>query len=160
VRTMFDSTTPSAIPTTAVLVAGYVDGKWAWKPADWTRWPPAARATITINARNHHAIILDIENGDARPEQANAWVIGAGPATGWVPTLYGARGVLEVTRRFIVKAGLDCDWAVADPTGVPHLPRGYAVCQYAWPNAGSPGHYDMSVVADWWPRRVGTPRPI
>lgn len=159
-RTMFDSTTPRNIPRTAALVMGYANGKYAWSARDWALWPPARHVFLSVNAWYHQAIVLDVEWGDATAQQANGWIIGSAPVTGWVPTLYGSKSKLDEARPLVAAAGLDCDWFLADPTRIPHLPAGYAACQYAWPGLGSPGHFDMSVVADWWPRAVGTPRPV
>lgn len=159
-RTMFDSDQPEAIPSTAQLVAGYVTGTGAWSPMQWARWPPARHVAISRNAWYHYAIVLDVENGAAKVEQANGWIIGAGPASGWVPTIYGSRSTLDRCKLLVAQGKLDCDYWLADPDGIPHLPAGYAACQYAWPGRGSPGHFDMSVVADWWPRKVGTPKPV
>lgn len=37
-RTMYDSTNPGAIPASAALVAGYVDGLYRWSDAAWARF--------------------------------------------------------------------------------------------------------------------------
>lgn len=159
-RTMFDSTTPRAIPSNAVLVAGYANGRYAWSPLDWKRWPAAAHVVISVNAWYASALVLDVENGDATPEQANGWIIAAERVTGWTPTLYGTKETLDRCKVFVAQANLACDYWLAEWTGIPHLPSGFAACQYAAPGHGSPGHFDMSVAADWWPRNVGAPKPI
>jgi hypothetical protein len=159
-RTMFDSTTPWDIPADAQLVMGYVNGQYAWRAQDWRRFPVMRRVALSVSAFYFHAIVLDVEGQDASPDQANGWVIGAARASGWVPTLYGSEATLDRCKVLIAEARLDCDYALADPDGIPHLPAGYGVCQYAWPDRGSPGHFDMSVVADWWPRKVGSPKRV
>jgi hypothetical protein len=157
---MFDSTSSSDIPRDAALVAGYGDGRYRWTKHDWARFPPARCVVIATSAGFFAAIVLDVELGDATPEQAPGWIDGARLTTGWIPTLYGTRATLDRCRSLVTAAGLDCDYGLADWTGIPHLPAGYAFCQYASPDQHSGGHFDVSVVADWWPRAVGTPRPL
>jgi hypothetical protein len=155
---MFDSTSARDIPVNAQLVAGYGNGRYLWAPSDWHRFPPATHVVISVNAWYPHAIVLDVEGGDATPEQANGWIIASQATTGWVPTLYGTRATLDRCRRLANIGHLDCDFWLAEWTGIPHLPPGFAACQYAAPGHGSPGHFDMSVVADNWPRPVARPK--
>lgn len=159
-RTMFDSTNARDIPVNAALVAGYANGRYAWSPADWKRWVAQSHVVISVDAWYHAALVLDVEFGDARPEQVNGWIIGAEKATGWTPTLYGTKSTLDRCKVLVAQGKLEADYWLAEWTRVPHLPAGYAACQYAAPGHGSPGHFDMSVVADWWPRNVGAPKPI
>jgi|HubBroStandDraft_6_1064221.scaffolds.fasta_scaffold103670_2 hypothetical protein len=158
--TMFDSTSAADIPPDAKMVAGYGDGAYKWTPADWARFPRARGVVIATSAGYFTAIVLDVETGDARPQQAPGWADGSRLTTGWVPTLYGTKATLDQCRPLVAAAGIDCDYWLADWTTVPHLPAGYGACQFAAPGHGSPGHFDMSVVASWWPRTVGTPRPL
>jgi hypothetical protein len=157
---MFDSVSATEIPREAALVAGYGDGAYKWTPQDWALFPPARCVVIATTAGFFTAIVLDVEAGDATPEQAPLWIVGAKRATGWVPTLYGTKATLDRCRLIVANAGLDCDFWLADWTGIPHLAAGYAACQYAAPGHGAGGHFDQSVVAAWWPRTVGTPRPL
>lgn len=159
-RTMFDSTTARDIPINVALAAGYANGRFAWSATDWKRFPPSSHVVISVNAWYHSAIVLDVETGDATPEQVNGWIIGAEKATGWTPTLYGTKSTLDRCKLLVAKGKLTCDYWLAEWSGVAHLPAGFAACQYAAPGHGSPGHFDMSVVADWWPRNVGAPKPI
>lgn len=69
-RLMFDSTTPSAIPVTAELVGGYVNGQYAWSSADWNRFPGAQQVRINVTGDPALGNCLDVETGDATPEQA------------------------------------------------------------------------------------------
>ena len=149
---MYDSTRARDIPPSADLVAGYVDGRYAWSAADWARWPVSKHVAITISAWHHNAIVLDVEPGDATPEQCNGWLTAIPAATGWIPTLYGNRPALDRARHLAELVKLEVDYWLADWTGTPHLPIGFSACQYAAPGHGSPGHYDLSVVADNWPR--------
>lgn len=158
--TMFDSTTAADIPPGAKMVAGYGNGTYKWSTADFARFQRARAVVIAVSAGYFNAIVLDVELGDAIPDQAPAWIDGSRLTTGWVPTLYGTKTTLDECRPLVTAAGVDCDYWLADWTGIPHLPAGYGACQYAAPGHGSPGHFDMSVVASWWPRAVGTPKPV
>jgi len=46
VRTCYDAIHPANIPTNAQMVAGYVDGRYAWSAADWARFPHSVKARI------------------------------------------------------------------------------------------------------------------
>lgn len=152
-RTMYDSVTPADIPTGAELVAGYINGRYRWSPPEWARWAAAKCVYITVTAAYDVALVLDVEAGNAVPTDAPSWVQRAGPATGWVPTLYGTRATLEQCSRLMPKSVRYSTW-LADWTGHEHLPAGYDLCQWAAPGYGSPGHYDLSAVADDWPRKL------
>jgi hypothetical protein len=70
---MFDSVTISEIPAKAKAVAGYTAGNW---PTYWQLvkdFPHAFVLDIAI-AASFDATCLDIEGGDARAEEAPAWV--------------------------------------------------------------------------------------
>jgi hypothetical protein len=70
--TMYDSVTPSAIPLDAKAVAGYVGGNFPSFSLIVQRCPKALHKSIAVNAEED-ADILDIESGDAVPEQYPAW---------------------------------------------------------------------------------------
>lgn len=71
--TMYDSVTLTEIPANAEAVAGYVNGRWPTYTQLAAKWPHAHRVSIAVNAEAD-ADCLDIENGDATPAQAPAWV--------------------------------------------------------------------------------------
>ncbi len=71
--TMYDSVNLSQVPANAVAVAGYVNGQWPTFPTLKTRFPHARRLSIAVTA-DADADALDVEKGDATPEQAAAWV--------------------------------------------------------------------------------------
>lgn len=71
--TMFDSITLDAIPLKAEAVAGYVGGLWATFRELAARWPNSHRLSIAVTP-SESADCLDVEKGDARPEQAPAWL--------------------------------------------------------------------------------------
>lgn len=71
--TMYDSVTISEIPKTAKEVAGYVGGNWpTYKPLK-VAFPHADVLSIAVSAKEN-ADVLDVESGDAAPNQAAAWV--------------------------------------------------------------------------------------
>lgn len=71
--TMYDSVTVSEIPHGAKAVAGYVGGSWPTFRSLVTGFPKARRVSIAINSQEA-AECLDVESGDASPEQAASWV--------------------------------------------------------------------------------------
>lgn len=163
-RTMFDSTTPWEIPRDAEMVAGYVDGRYAW-PQEWfDLFPDAVHVTISaIGAKVAH--VGDVEVGCIWPP-ANAvpWVLRA-RAAGIDPTIY----VNEMNDWVPTRAAFDLagvprpHWWVANYDGVVEIPAGSVAKQYAHPRdagraASAPlrawetgKHYDASAVADHWP---------
>jgi hypothetical protein len=150
--TMFDSTTPGDIPATAGIVAGYVDGAFAWKPIDWGRFPNAQHVSITVVGAAG-AKVADVETGDLTPPTAAGWALREMQASRR-PTLYSNRSTwpLIVEDLALVGIGVEqVDWWAADPTGSQHLVPGSVATQYAWPSKGSPGHYDLSVTDGAWP---------
>src|SRR5580692_176816 len=68
---MFDSADPNGIPAYARYVAGYVDG--GDFPQLVARFPHAQHLSIATNA-GLVADCLDVERGDATPDQALGWV--------------------------------------------------------------------------------------
>lgn len=71
--TMYDSVTLTEIPANAQAVAGYVNGRWPTYKQLIVKWPYAQRVSVAVTAEVD-ADCLDIENGDATPAQAPAWV--------------------------------------------------------------------------------------
>ena len=151
--TMYDSTAAADIPANAQAAAGYVDGLYRWSAADFARFPVYKRITIdptTGKMGGIYADGLDVENGDATPEQAAQWLRDwqAGLTPSDVPILY-----FNVDTKPAVDAacaGLTFLWWAADWTGEPHLVDGSAATQYADPTT-SGGHYDLSVLGPTWP---------
>lgn len=71
--TMFDATNVSQIPSNAVAVAGYVNGHWPTFDQLHTSFPHSHRLSIAVSVAAD-AECLDVEQGDATPDQAPAWV--------------------------------------------------------------------------------------
>lgn len=149
-RTMHDSTTAADIPANAQIVAGYVSGRYRWSDPDWARFPRAIKVRIATQASVNDGHVLDVEPGDATPEQAPGWVR-MRRAAGIDPTIYCNLSALPQVQAAFRSAGVpEPHYWVARYDGVANLPSGCVAKQYIDP-PGSGGHYDLSAVADFWP---------
>lgn len=156
-RTMYDSVTARDIPASAGMVGGYIDGKYAWSPADWARFDHADKVRIVISAKTNDGDVLDVEPGDATPAEAAGWIRMRHAAGYARPTIYTLLSWVDQVHAAC--KGLDYDLWVAHYTGKPHTEAGAVATQYADP-ATSGGHYDLSlVVDDAWPHRHVAPAP-
>lgn len=70
---MYDSVDISTFPSDGKFFAGYVDGDFADYTVIKSRFPQADILSIAVFAEDN-AECLDIETGDAAPEEAAAWV--------------------------------------------------------------------------------------
>jgi hypothetical protein len=149
-RTMYDSITPTDIPLTAAMVAGYVDGPFAWSPAGWARFSSAVHVRIATRASTNDGHVLDVEPGDATATQAVAWVLMRRRA-GADPTVYcGQSAWAAIQAAFAAAHVTQPHYWVAHYDGDPTIPAGAVAKQYTDPpNSG--GHWDLSAVADHWP---------
>ncbi len=151
-RIMYDSVTPTDIPASAQMVAGYVDGAYAWPDSGWKRFPSARKVGITMGSGTLGADVADVENGDYTPATAAAW-LKAKIARDGHGALYFSRGLFGAVHAATVAAGISDDhWTVwaADWTGAEHVLPGTYATQYDHP-PHSGGHFDLSAVADYWP---------
>lgn len=144
-RLMYDSTTASDIPADAEIVAGYVDGRYAWSDADWARFPNAVKVRISVFG-SLDADVLDVEPSDATPADAAVWVAQKNARREHATVYCGGYNRTQVDA---VCAGLEYDVWLADPTGVAH--NNDAATQYSW-HGFTGEHFDLSLCADWWPR--------
>jgi hypothetical protein len=168
---MRDSTNPADIPLQGLqLVAGYVNGRFMWNSMEWGRFPAeVARVHIDVDGTAYKtAGVLDVETGDATPQEAAVWVmarkrLGAG-ATGC--TIYCNRSTINPVHASMAAAGLaigrDYTLWVATLDGTEILPTmtGVVAVQ-ARGEAQTGGHYDESIVYDdqWHPSPVPPPVP-
>jgi hypothetical protein len=140
---MYDSANPEGIPRNAEVIAGYMDGIYAWKHADWGMWPDAEKVIISVGDDVQGTLaanVKDVENGAATAETAVEWVIAKERAGHHGATIYVARaGLAEV--RAVCRGHSYYVW-VADWTNEPHEVEGTVACQYH--NEGS--SYDLSLV--------------
>lgn len=151
-RTMYDSTEANDIPTTAAMVAGYLrPSRYAWSAADWARFPRAVKVRIAIFATVNDGHVLDVEPGDATPAQAPSWVR-MRRAVGVDPTVYcNASTWAQVRAEFRRQGVAEPHYWIAKYDGVAEIPAGAVAKQFANPPVHGAGHFDLSIVADYWP---------
>ena len=159
---MADSTNAVDIPVGRYeLVAGYVDGDYAWTASEWGRHAAASDLVrITVTGATLDAHVADVERYDLSPAQGVDWAVRM-LAAGRYPTLYASLSVwgsiLDDYRARGVDSGRTGAW-VAAWNGTPNLESGWLAHQYA--NSVMVGaHYDLSVVADYWPGVDALPAP-
>lgn len=152
-RTMYDSVTASAIPRTAEMVAGYLPpSRYAWSPGDWALFPRAAKVRIAIFASVNDGHVLDVEPGDATPSQAPDWVQMRRRAGLAHPTVYCNLSTWDQVRSEFQRQGVrEPHYWIARYDGVAAMIPGAVAKQYANPPVHGRGHFDLSVVADFWP---------
>lgn len=155
--TMYDAVTPGNIPTSAQVVAGYIDGDYAWSSDDWNRFPDAEKVLITVNG-SLKGNVADVENGDMTPEQAVKWIE--------AKQHEGKRGCTIYCNR----SSLNSVWSacrghayyiwVADWTGSAHKVNATIATQYS----NVDNSYDLSMVysQEWLDAISGanTPWPV
>ena len=150
-RTMYDSTNVQDDPAGAQLVAYYIDGIYATSVAPViARFPNAILVPISAIGTNA-GLVGDVEPGCMSIGQAVEWVK-MRRAAGVDPSLY----VNETygwgpARQAFQSAGIpEPHWWVADYDGIAVVPAGAVAKQYENPPMDG-GHFDLSVVADFWP---------
>lgn len=131
--TMYDSVTVSTIPWGARAVAGYVGGRWPTYHELVKRYPHSHIISIAIDAEEH-ASCLDVETGDASPDDCARWFHFVQGAIR-VPKFYANRSTMPAVIANLRAHGIKREqyrlW-IADPTDRPHIPPGYDACQYGW----------------------------
>lgn len=148
---MYDSTTPTDIPRDAQAVLGYVDGRYKWSDSDWLRFPDAVKIRIAVFATTDDGDVLDVEAGDATPELAPGWLakrMVSNPGRRFA--IYCNLATIDAVRLHC--QGIPFDWWAAHPTGKQHMIDGAVATQWAWPDYGSGGHFDISTTIPGWPK--------
>ena len=154
-RIMRDSTSPGDIPTDGTqLVAGYVNGLYAWDQAGWDRFAGIPCVRIDVNGTDPSADVLDVELGDATVSDAVAWARQKlRVASEYLPVIYCSRSVVPSLESRMSESGLYAGhhyklW-VATLDGTRELPdmTGVTAVQYAG-SLQTGGHYDESVIYD------------
>ena len=142
---MYDSVDPFAIPATVEMVAGYCDGIYAWSAAGWARFIGTEQWRIAVSPLTNDGNVLDVETGDATPQQAPSWVTQRRKA-GIDPIVYVQQSRWgEVQGAFHQQEVTAPHYWIANYDGDPAIPAGAIAKQYAnAPMAG--GHYDLSNV--------------
>lgn len=157
-RVMYDSTTASDIPFNVTAVAGYVDGLYKWSDTDWQRFAHALKVRIAVFQTTNDGIVLDVENGNATPAQSVDWVLMRRKA-GVDPTVYTAlSNWVNVRNAFRSRNVREPHYWIADWNNTPVIPAGAIACQYA-DSVIIGSHYDLSIIADYWPGVDSPTRP-
>lgn len=145
-RFMYDAVTPSRIPRDAQMVAGYLNGPYAWKAADWALFPHAVKVGISVRASYRLGHVLDVELGDATPAESVDWVL-ARRAAGAIPTVYCNQATLgQVINAFNHRrVSAPLIW-IAHYDGLSAIPYGMVAKQFR-----NTAAWDESSVVDHWP---------
>ncbi len=162
-RTMYDGVNSLAAGIArdfpvAEMVAGYLTGQYAWTAAEWALFPHAAHVTIVTTASANAGDVLDVEAGDAKPQDAHDWIAMRKRAGLYRPTIYCSLSVVpairQQTRELVL--GRDYDLWVADWDGTTKPDYPLAVAKQFRNTAG----YDLSAVFDdGWPHRTPPAAP-
>lgn len=146
IRTMYDAVTPSNIPQDAEMVAGYVDGRYAWDDSDYAMFPNAFHVHIAVFADTNDGEVLDVEPGDATPVEAPAWVT-LRRAAGIDPVVYCNLSTWPNVKAEFDNQGVDQPhYWIAHYNGDPEIPEGAIAKQYI----GDQNGVDISSV-NYWP---------
>ncbi len=156
--TMYDSVNASAIHASFPspdIVAGYVDGRYAWAATDWSLFPAAQHVTITVLGQAG-ANVVDCETGDLTPSQAASWAQ-AEIAAGRRPTIYCNTSTWPSVNAALTGLGISLgsvDFWVAQYDGVAEIPAGAVAKQYQ-----STAQYDISLTNGSWPSQTAPAPP-
>lgn len=146
-RKMYDSVTVADLPTGGDLYLGYANGRYKNYEQVKARFPLVPIVSVATQA-TCDAQVLDVENHDATPAQAPAWCTRQ-RNRGQIPTVYCIISALpEVKAEFKKQRVSEPNWFIAHYDNKPVLPPGMVAKQYG---GNLVGHYDLSVVADYWP---------
>ena len=121
--TMYDSVDVKQIPVNAEAVAGYVGGFWPTYKSLVAEFPNAKKLSIAVRA-TEDADCLDVEQGDATPDQAPAWVRRQKNRGVKKPVIYCSVSQAPSVLRTLSKAGIfraDIRLWTAHYTFKPHL---------------------------------------
>jgi len=145
----------------ATRVAGYDNGAYAWTKAEWDLFPHADHIHISVTANANTGDVLDVETGDASPDQTHGWISMRKSAGLFRPTIYCSldtvQAVRDGTREYILNKDYDI-WVARYDGSTLNVYVGTVAKQYA-----ALTDYDLSVVYDTnWPYRkapASTPQP-
>lgn len=144
---MYDSVTVSEIPADAPAVAGYVAGLFPTWSLIVERFPNAKHLSVAVTAEQD-ADCLDIESGDARPDQAPAWHARQRARGVLRPCLYANTSTMPSVVSALTSAGIKrADYRLwsAHFTGVPHIEAGSDATQ--WTDHALGRNLDQSLCA-------------
>lgn len=142
-RTLYDSIEADNIPADALFCAGYTSGEWPDYEKMRNERPNATVLRIAIDV-SHDGDVLDVERGDATPEDAPVWVARQRSLGRARPIVYCNESTWpDVKVRFPGEGEPEPDYWIADPTGAEHLVEGSVMTQW-----GQEGGCDLSAIAD------------
>ncbi len=162
--TMYDAVNPANIPINPPpqIVAGYLNGpKSKWPASAWADFPSAYMVQISVSASDFVGEVLDVESGDATPDQAPAWAQEATQRLGMQPVIYCDVANWPIVQAAFTHANLPQPFYwIANWNNQPVIPSGAIASQYK--NDLAPG-YDVSVVDPtfrWSRPVVPVPTPV
>ena len=170
-RIMRDSTTAGDIPIHGTdLVAGYINGTYAWSDENYGRFPGIPHVFIDIHGDHPNAGVLDVEPGCAHLGAAAGWVKARKALLphAYTPIIYTNRDQLTPLFDTLAAEGLRVEqdfrlWiATLDGTREVHDMTGVTAVQYkrarkqnkdgSWAESPGPavteGHFDESLIYD------------
>jgi hypothetical protein len=154
-RTGYDSDTITDIPRSALLINAYVDGPSNIEAAR-AEFPRAVIGSISTHGEKP-ATTYDVETGlltvPAGVQLAHNQIETGTPATIYCNLSTWPAVKAEVAR---YKWRVKPDYWIAHYTGIAHRIKGTIATQYAAP-PDTPGHYDLSLCAPYWPGVDPTP---
>lgn len=142
----YDSTRPDLIPASAPAVLIYADGLFKWSHADKARFPHARHRAISVLNNPSIAAVLDVELGDATPQDAPEFI----KKRGGDACIYCNRATLPAVQKAC--AGLDYRvWLATLDGSKPTSIRGGGKLVAVQYQGGQQAHFDVSVVyePDW-----------
>lgn len=145
---MYDSVDVLTLPAGADLYAGYDDGAWPDAPAIAARFPGARVLRVTTDPADNLGDVLDVERGDARPQDLPGWVKRRRSGLVSWPWGYCNASTWPAARQACIDARVaePLWWVAAYPGPGPVLYPGAVAHQWA-----STAGFDVSVVAGWVP---------
>lgn len=147
---MYDSVNPFDIPIGVPVVAGYVDGLYAWSAAGWARHSGSHKIRITVTGNTLDADAIDFETGNMDAAWAASWAKRMHDA-GRYPVIYVQESRLsEAQRALAVYPPFPVGYWRANWNGSADLQPNDIAHQYGNPTITG-GHYDISVVRGSWP---------
>jgi hypothetical protein len=156
---MYDSVTARHIPRNAQMVAGYIDGAYAWSPADWALFPHSVLVSITVLGGNQDADVVDFETGNVSADEAATWAYNM-IAKGRYPTIYVQESRINELQAAMGARGIHAFgiWR-ANWNGSADLHLNDTAHQYGNPLITGI-HADISVVLPYWPGVDAVPVPV
>jgi hypothetical protein len=153
---MADSVNPTSLPAGMDLYGAYDDGSYNNVVAVRQRFPSATVIAITVLASDNMGDCLDVENGDATPQDAPAWVQKRRLAGHLGPLVYCSEAIWPEVRLAFSNAGVLAPgyWIAAYPGIGPVIYPGAIGHQFI-----DHGAWDESVMVDYLPGIDPAPLP-